>query len=136
MSDAQEIKPGRGGFRPGAGRPKGAKTSRSKTQQERDTLAALRIEQLLDEAREGKTTLTPDRLKAIELRYSRLRPMLSSVEQTVHDQRDTADPNELARRLASIFEAKPELFEQVQAIRAAASAQQQAPEQADQRVTH
>lgn len=107
---SEEIKPGRGGIRSGAGRPKGSATSRSRTQQERDTVAALRIEQLLDQAREGKVQLAPDRLKAIELRYARLRPMLSAIEQTTVDPRDKQDPAELEAKLRALFDARPELF--------------------------
>lgn len=112
MSDGQEQikKNPRGGFRAGAGRPKGSSAARSKTQQERDTLAALRIEQLLDDAREGKVQLAPDRLKAIELRYARLRPMLSAVEQTTVDERDKADPADLEAKLKALHDARPELF--------------------------
>lgn len=115
---------------------KGMKHSRPRTPKDRDGYAAARIEQLLDQAREGKLKLAPDQLKAIELRYSRLRPMLSAVEQTVTDQRDTADPAAVAARLAAMFDAKPELFEQVMSLRAAASTQQTAPQTAEPHVTH
>lgn len=116
MNDRPEIKKNqRGGFRPGAGRPKGSSAARSKTQQERDTLAALRIEQILDDAREGKVQLDASKLKAMELRYSRLRPMLSAVEQTINDPRDKQDPAELEAKLRALYDARPELFAFMQA---------------------
>lgn len=135
MSAEQEIKPGRGGFRTGAGRPKGSKSSRSKTQQEKDTLAALRIEQLLDDAREGKIALDQSKLKAIEIRYSRLRPVLSAVEQTTVDPREQQDPAELESKLRALHDARPELFAFLQP-KPAASTQQEAPAQTTRQVTH
>lgn len=114
---------------------KGMKHRRPRTAKERDVYAASRIEQLLDAAREGEIELSPTRLKAMELAYSRLKPTLSAVEQTNVDPRDAADPAQLAQRLASMFNEKPELLEQVRALMANAS--QQTPQVAsEERVTH
>lgn len=55
---------------------------RERTEKERDGYALTRIEQLLDQACEGKVQVDGSRLKAMEIRYSRLRPSLSSIEQT------------------------------------------------------
>lgn len=120
MSNAQEIKKDpRGGFRAGAGRPKGARNSRPRAKKHSDAIEASRIENILSDHYAGDLKLSPTQLKAIEIRYSRLRPVLSAIEQTITDERDKADPNELAQRLAAMFEQKPELFDQVIALRSA-----------------
>lgn len=126
---SQEIKSGRGGIRQGAGRPKGSTSSRSRTQQERDSLAAMRIEQILDQAREGKLQLSTDRLKAMELRYARLRPVLSAVEQTNIDPRDKKDPALLVQSLSAMFDQKPELWDQLLKIRGAAATNRSAADE-------
>ena len=105
------------GYRPNAGRPKGAKAKRPRNPRERAVYAAARIEQILDDAREGMIELTPARLKAIEIAYSRLKPTLAAVEHTEPNPRDKITPGELVARLAAMFDARPELFEQVQALR-------------------
>ncbi len=66
----------------------GAKQARPKTQRERDQFALTKIEELLDSAVQGRAIKkwTPQRLRAIEIRYSRLRPQLSAVE--VADRRE------------------------------------------------
>lgn len=115
---------------------KGMKHRRPRSMKERNVYAAARIEQILDAAREGEIELTPARLKAIEIAYSRLKPTLAAVEQTIVDPRDTADPAQLAARLAALFAEKPALFEQVMALKNAHAAQQSSPVADEQRVTH
>lgn len=114
---------------------KGMKHKRPRNAKERAVYATSRIEQLLDQAREGEIDLSPQRLKAIELAYSRLKPTLAAIEQTIVDPRDKADPAELATRLAAMFDAKPELLDQVMAIRTAAT-QKPAQQQAQEHVSH
>ena len=63
---------------------KGMKHRRPRTQVERDAYALARIEELLDQAIEGKTIekWNPVRMRAIEIRYNKLRASLSSQELT------------------------------------------------------
>jgi len=115
---------------------KGMKHRRPRTAKDRDIYAAARIEQILDAAREGELELTPARLKAIEIAYSRLKPTLAAIEQTNVDPRDKADPQQLAARLAALFTEKPQLFEQVVALKNAHAAQQQAQHESDAALKH
>lgn len=133
MSDAQEIKKSaHGGFRPGAGRPKGIPQREGQKTASRVHLIKKR---LLDHSL-GKCDMSATQVRAAEVVLDRHEPRLASIEQTVHDARDTADPQELVQRLAAMFEQKPELLEQVLAARAAASAQQQAQSEAAHEVKH
>jgi hypothetical protein len=137
MSDAPEIKQERrGGFRAGAGRPKGARNSRPRSPAHSDAIECSKIEKLLSGHYSGHSKLSPTQLKAIELRYSRLRPTLSSIEQTFNDPRDKADPNELAARLAAMFHEKPELFEQVVRLKNASETQKTNTPAEQPQVTH
>lgn len=117
MSDAQEIKTERrGGFRAGAGRPKGARNSRPRSKTHSDSIESSKIEKLLAAHYSGEQELSPTQLKAIEIRYSRLKPTLAAIEQTFVDERDAVAPEELRTRLAARFDAKPELLGEVLAI--------------------
>lgn len=91
----------------------GRRLSRYETEEQRrkrDLTALTRIEKLLDgevlnctscgkEIR--KQDLTPISLRAIELRYARLRPLLSAVEQTTLVEVESLDPVELMRQVSS-----------------------------------
>jgi hypothetical protein len=63
---------------------KGMKQARPRTQEEKDKYALARIEELLDQAMEGKEIKkwNPIRMRAIEIRYNKLRASLSSTELT------------------------------------------------------
>ena len=64
---------------------KGMKQARPRTQEERDKYALARIEELLDSvALDGKNmkTWNPIRMRAIEIRYNKLRATLASTELT------------------------------------------------------
>ena len=69
-----------------------------------------------------------------------LKPALSAVEQTIVDERDTADAGELELKLRALYDARPELFAFLQRPPApVASVQTPAPadvEQAKPAVTH
>lgn len=84
----------------------------------------------------GKIDLSPAQVKSIEVILSKLVPSLSSVEQTITDERDTLQDSDLATRLASLFAEKPGLFEQVVAIGRAAIARQSMTEQGLAPVEH
>jgi hypothetical protein len=138
MSEEQpEIKKERrGGFRPGAGRPKGRRNARPRAPAHSDAIECSKIERLLSDHYSGIAELSPTQLKAIEIRYSRLRPTLASIEQTFNDPRDQADASQIAAKLAALFNEKPELFEQVIALKNAAAAQQTAPAEQVPTVKH
>lgn len=126
----------RGGYRAGAGRPKGSRSGKALSNAHKDAIALGQIENLLAKQIAGEIKLSNEQLEAIKIRYSRLRPTLAAVEQTVHDERDTKDASQLAQRLASMFNEKPELFEQVVALKNSHAAQQTSAETSDKRVTH
>lgn len=95
----------------------------NKIKHDEKTKDKIRASQLLNflanaalRARKGKP-VDPVRVAAAKAALPFLLPTLSSIEQTVHDERDTADPNVIAARLAALFNEKPELFEQVIALR-------------------
>lgn len=115
---------------------KGMKHKKPRPKKQRDEYAIARIEELLTKHMDGELKLSPTQLKAMEIRYSRLRPVLSAIESTIHDERDRADPQQLAARLAAMFAEKPALFEQVMALRSAANEQSSAQEDGEKRVTH
>lgn len=139
MSEPQEIKKNpHGGFRPGSGRPKG---SGKGTKQGRDAYWAQRVgeikKRLADSALgEGEKQMTPAQVKAAEVILDRHEPRLASVDQTVRDERDVADPSELAARLAALFHEKPALFEQVKAMCSATNQSVATPAAIEERVTH
>lgn len=81
---------------------------RERTGKEKDAYALARIEQLLDDACEGKSQVEGSRLKAMEIRYSRLRPTLSAVEQTNHEEQP--QPEEMMARLTHLFSQNPALL--------------------------
>lgn len=133
MDDAQVIKKEtRGGFRKGAGRPKGIKQPEGAKNAMR---VALIKKRLIDHGL-GLVKMSPSEVRASEVVLDRHEPRLASIEQTVHDSRDMADPAAVAARLAAMFDAKPELFDQVMSLRAAASTQQTAPQTSEPHVTH
>jgi hypothetical protein len=80
-----------------------------------------RIENRLQDHFDGKKRLTPTQLKAGELLYARLRPVLSAVEQTVTDARDTLSEDQLLAQLCALFAAKPDLYERVVRIQQASA---------------
>jgi hypothetical protein len=139
MSESPEIKKEtRGGYRPNAGRPKG---SGKGTKQGRDAYWAQRsgeIKKRLSACALGEPNaeMTAAQIKAAEVVLDRHEPRLSSIEQTVHDERDTADPGLLAAKLAAMFNEKPELFDQVMELKNAGAAQQTSPQSGEERVTH
>jgi len=92
-----------------AGR-KGSTHSRPRNQAERDIYALTKIEQILDDIgiSEKRKEINPVRLKALEIRYNKLRPALSSVEQTNHEPaRSHAD---IINDIKALVESKPDLL--------------------------
>jgi hypothetical protein len=109
---------------------KGMKHKRPRAKKHSDAIEASKIENLLADHYSGEGELSSTQLKAIEIRYARLKPTLAAIEQTVVDPRDKQDPAQLAQKLAAMFAEKPELWEQVSAIRNQAVAQEHKPAEA------
>lgn len=89
---------------------KGMKHSRPRTSKEKDSYRLARIEQILKEARENQRELSKSQQFAIDLEYSKLRPTLAAVEQTMVDERDKSDPTVVMSGLVSKLAQKPELM--------------------------
>lgn len=89
---------------------KGATQARPRTAAERDIYALSRIEQFLDSIQQGKNKrpVDPIRLKAAEIRYNKLRPALSAVEQTNHEVSRSQD--DIVNEIKALLMAKPELL--------------------------
>lgn len=87
----------------------------SQSQEERDRISLGRIEAFLDQATSGTVNcptcrknfpvkdIEPTTLKAIEIRYSRLRPTLSAVEQSVPDPFAGTSRSELIAQLRTFL---------------------------------
>jgi hypothetical protein len=89
---------------------KGMKHSRPRAKKQIDAIEASKIENILADHYRGEGKLSPTQLKAIELRYARLKPTLAAVEQTIVDPRDQQDPADLEAKLKALYDARPELF--------------------------
>ncbi|HZQ44461.1 MAG TPA: hypothetical protein VFA99_14495 [Acidobacteriaceae bacterium] len=126
--DEQIKKETRGGFRPGAGRPRG---SQSKTNREQWAQRLGEIKKRLMDHGLGKVEMQPSQVKALEVLLDRLEPRLSAIEHTEANPRDAADPAQLAARLAALFNEKPHLFEQVMALKNASQPLQVVEQQRD-----
>lgn len=105
----------------------GATWSKPMTQQQRDSLALSKIEELLDKQVNGKKRLSPSTLMALRIRYDKLRPALSSVEQTVHNADDQLSDEQLLAKFDALVQAHPALLERFIGLRARAAQQQPAP---------
>lgn len=109
---------------------KGMKHKRPRAKKHSDAIEASKIETLLANHYDGVEELSTTQLKAIEIRYARLKPTLAAVEQTIVDPRDQADPNDILMRLNAMFTEKPELWDQLVAMR------QVQEKSTEQQVTH
>ena len=94
---------------------KGATWSKPMTRQQRDEIAVTKIENILDNHRDGKNRLSISRLRAIELRYHKLRPSLSAVEQTIINDADSQSEGDIVAKLVALFQAEPSLMGKIQA---------------------
>ena len=103
------------------------------TQLERDRIAVGRIEQLLD-AQMGNNVICPKcgighkikelsqaTLIAMRIRYDKLRPALSAVEQTNIDPEQTLTEQQLMDRLIALIDAHPDLVQRALAAKARAA---------------
>lgn len=95
--------------------------SRPTSDAHKDAILRSKIENRLQNHFDGKKRLSPSQLKAGEILYARLRPVLSAVEQTVTDVRDSLTEDQLLAQLCAIFAAKPELYRRVVEVQSAAA---------------
>lgn len=91
-------------------------------QKERDRKALAAIERLIDshafvcnECKKDKQAkdLSPTQAALIKMRYERLRPVLSSVEQTTVHEYEGLDADEIARQVAAMLTSNPAVLVQV-----------------------
>ncbi len=100
------------------------------SQRERDAISLGRIESLLDSA-VGSVVHCPscqkthkikalenNVLNAIKIRYDKLRPSLSAVEQTTISEDEKLDDNQLLMKIAALIEAHPDIVQQALAHKA------------------
>lgn len=111
-----------------------------KTQETRDNIALGNIEAYLDAVTSGtlvcpsckKTTKykepTPAAAALIRARYDKLRPTLSTVEQTITDTRDKMSEETILAELQGLFIAKPYLLDKLIQLRDAAKLIQEGEE--------
>ena len=127
QADSQPVSPpikrGRGGFRPGAGRPKGI---RARQRNEGWLSTVTRIKKQLVEHGFGNVDMNPSQVKALEVILDRHEPRLSSVEQVQQDPRDLGDPNALLSQMVAALAANPLLVARLR--QALEQAEQQAAE--------
>lgn len=113
------------------------------TQAERDLISLGRIESYMDClikdsfqcpscAKETPVKeLNAGAVQLIRARYDKLRPSLSSVEQTVHNADDTLSEDAIMQKLAALVEAYPDLLQRILAAQARAKAEPVADAQID-----
>jgi hypothetical protein len=100
------------------------------SQRERDAISLGRIEALLDVAGGGaiecpscqkKHKIKPldsNVLAAIKIRYDKLRPSLSAVEQTTISEDEKLDDNQILAKLSALIEQHPDIVQQALALKA------------------
>jgi len=92
---------------------KGMKHRKPRMKKHSDAIEIARIENLLRDHYSGEAKLSGTQLKAIEIRYARLKPTLAAVEQTFADPRDKGDPLQIMQSLIAKLSEKPELLKQL-----------------------
>jgi len=95
-----------------AGKP-GAVHSKTRTNSQRDAVRVGIIEKLLDEQADGDRELTAAQLKAIEIRYARLRPTLAAVEQHNIDDRDKLTDEAIVAALEGHVSSNPLIVDKI-----------------------
>lgn len=106
---------------------KGQRWSKPMTSQQRDSIALTKIEKYIDAQIDdvllcpecGKEHGSAKELSAaavalIRARYDKLRPTLSSVDQTTHEEPKGED--QLVQELRALFHAKPELLRELNLV--------------------
>lgn len=113
-----------------------------KTQAERDAISLGRIESFLDQLAEGKmqcptcqkdfdiNDVNPVVIQAIKIRYDKLRPSLSAVEQTNIEPDQKLSESDLLAKMGELIAAHPDLA--AQAIGEYAKKQQVAAQQSSE----
>ena len=75
--------------------------------------------------------LSPGSVMLLRARYDKLRPTLSTVEQTIHDSRDDLDEGQVLGYLQGLFTAKPDLLDRLIQLRDSARLLQQGEQAID-----
>lgn len=88
------------------------------SQSHRDAEALVRCEELLDKQALGKKRLSNATLTAIKIRYDKLRPALSSVEQTVHQDGDELTKEQIMAKFQQLIDAYPDFLQELLALQA------------------
>lgn len=95
---------------------KGQKWSRPMTPHQRDAIALTKIEKFLDKQIDGELQdWSPTRLKALEIRYNKLRPALSAVDNTVHSTAENETPEQMMAKLQALLAANPHIIRDMHA---------------------
>ena len=87
---------------------KGQTWSKPMTQQQRDSISLTKIEQFLDNQIDDENP-SIDKLQAIKIRYDKLRPSLSAVEQTNVNENDSLTEDQIIVKLQQVIAANPAL---------------------------
>lgn len=87
----------------------------------KDKIQASQLVNLLQDHALGKkkSKVSPDRIKAAEILLARTIPVLSSVEQTINDDRDKLSEDQVLAELQGLFAAKPHLLDKLLSLRQA-----------------
>lgn len=99
---------------------KGAVHYKAMGRDARDAMALASIEKILDNQHLTRkpAKLDPVRLKALELRYSRLRPVLSAVENTSVDATSKLSESDIMAKIALLIAKYPDLITRAQQLQA------------------
>jgi len=98
----------------------------------KDKIQASQLVNLLqDHALKKGKKIDPSRIKAAEILLARSIPILSSVEQTITDERDNLDEGQLLAELQGLFTAKPDLLDRLIQLRDSARLLQQGEQAID-----
>ena len=94
----------------------GATWERPMSREQRDNLALTNIEMLLDKQIAGKKKVSPARLMAARIRYDKLRPALSAIDQTVHNADDVLTEEQILLKFQNLIALYPDLLPRLNAI--------------------
>lgn len=96
----------------------GATWDKPMTREQRDSIALTKIEKHLDSQVDGKKRLSSATLAAIKIRYDKLRPALSSIEQTTHNADDLLTEDQILAKFQALIQAFPDVLPKLLALQA------------------
>lgn len=88
---------------------------------QRDSLALTNIEMMLDKQLAGSKRLSAGTLMALRIRYDKLRPALSSIDQTLHNADDLLSQDQIEAKMLELIQAHPDLLQRLLAMQAKAN---------------